>query len=436
MGASLELFLAVTASLLSMAVLLAGVTLLSRRLVLVRRLRPALYLTAVAAGLRIFGLFETQLSGWNEALEWVLMLLGAIAVLQVAGLYFFDVYLHHQRGVRLPPLIPMVVMGTAYLIAALITFKIAYQSVDVTPLVATSAVTSLVLGLALQPILGNFFSGLVISLEKPFRINDWIQFGTTEGLVTDITWRTTHVRTRENDTLVIPNSQIAADQVTNYHYPHPLHLERIFVGAHYRTPPYRVREALLEAAAVEGVLDKPTPEVHLLDFDESSIRYELRVWIEDHAQKIRIGSRVREAIWEQFRVRGITIPFPIRTLELNPPETPVRVSSRSADPEDWKPTEKEARLFVSAGVDRGKSLALDGRDRTVGRSRQCSLVLNDGHASKEHFTITAHDGGYTLKDLGSHFGTLVNGRAVTETALCDLDRITIGDTEIVFEEHV
>ncbi len=431
----MELAIAVFVSLLSSALLVAAVALLSRRLLLVRRLSPALYLGAVAAGLKIFTLLVSdQPQSLRDALDWILLLLGAVATLQIAGLYLFDVYLRSHRGVRLPPLIPAVSMGAAYLIAALVSFQVIYSETDLTPLLATSAVTSLVLGLALQPILGNFFSGLVISLEKPFRINDWIKVGETEGLVMDITWRTTHIRTRDNDNFVIPNSVIAGEHITNYHYPHPLHLERILVGAPYGTPPYRVREALLKAAAVEGVLDKPTPEVCLHGFDESSIAYELRVWIEDHAQKTRINSAIRESIWEKFRTRGISIPFPIRTLDWPSRQPPIQIAATPPATESVAvPT--GGHLFVAHGVDQGTSVPFQGETLTVGRSRNCSLVLREPLASKEHLKIEARDGAFVLSDLDSHHGTRVNGCSVTQTILRDLDRITIGDTEIVFEHH-
>ena len=120
--------------------------------------------------------------------------------------------------------------------------------------------------------------------KGPFRINDWILVGDQEGRVTSITWRTTHLRTRDNDNLIFPNAKIAGETVLNYLYPHALHMERIYVGVHYRTPPYRVRAALVSAGGrVDGVLDKPHPQVYTFEFDDSAITYELRVWINDMA---------------------------------------------------------------------------------------------------------------------------------------------------------
>jgi small-conductance mechanosensitive channel len=151
-------------------------------------------------------------------------------------------------------------MPLIFLVTAFVSLRLSFPKLDVTALIATSAVTSLVLGLALQPILGNFFAGLVISIEKPFRLNDWIKVGEQEGRVVAITWRTTHLRTRDNDNLVIPNGKMAEERVLNYYYPHPVHREKVRVGAHYDEPPYRVHRVLLDCAAgVRGVLDSPAP---------------------------------------------------------------------------------------------------------------------------------------------------------------------------------
>jgi hypothetical protein len=321
-----------------------------------------------------------------------------------------------------------VAMSLIYVITALVTLKLTFPAFDIGPLLATSAVTSLVLGLALQPILANFFAGLVISLEKPFRINDWIKVGDQEGRVMAITWRTTHLRTRDNDNVVIPNAKLADERVLNYYYPHPMHLERIRVGVRYQEPPHRVRRALLDCAAgVPGTVDKPTPEVYIQAFEESAVVYELRVWIEDVAHSPRIASDLRTRIWEEFSKTGIVIPHAIRTVELAP-----RAARRRAGPEE-RAAPPPARLFVVEGPERGQSVALDGGPVVVGRSRACSLPLTDPNASKEHLRIAWEDGAYVASDLGSSFGTRINGNAASRAALAPLDRIAVGDTVIIFE---
>ena len=437
---SLDLVLAIAASVATSLALFFLIGILTRRARVFKLLGFPLYVAAVAAGMKVFELFgvvegEERL---DEILTWVVVFLTSVLVLRLVGVYFFDVYLHTQRGHRIPPLLPNVVMWVAYLIVGFLTLKLMFRELDITGIVAASAVTSLVLGLALQPILGNFFSGLVISVERPFRINDWILLegpqGLTEGRIAKITWRTTHVRTRDNDNLVVPNSKIADDDLINFYYPHPLHMERIYVGVHYRTPPYRVKEALTAAAGrVEGVLEKPDPEVFCVDFGDSAIIYEVRVWLEDFAHKPRIVSQVRSEIWEEFHRKGITIPFPIRTLEIEPRVNTVQVTEPPPIDPDALAT---AQLYVARGPIRGQIVLIGTEKITVGRSEGCDLQLNAPHVSKQHFSIEPGEGGFVLTDLKSQFGTKVNDQPVQTRVLRDLDKITIGDVVIVFETDV
>ncbi len=424
----MQMTLSLLASVGAFALLVALVAWLQRKLFLVRQLAFPLWIGAAAAALEVFILLQPgdRPVRMHQVLGWLLLFCGLALVLRLLALYLFDIHLVAQKGIRLPPLLTAVTMAVVYLVTALITLRLTFPDLDISALVATSAVTSLVLGLALQPILSNFFAGLVVSLERPFRINDWIRVGEHEGRVVAITWRTTHLRTRDNDNLVIPNGKLADERVLNFYYPHPMHLERIHVGADYRVPPYRVRRALLEAVTgVAGALDKPSPDVYVLSFDDSSIRYELRVWLEDIAQAPRIASDLRVRVWEELKKAGITIPFPIRTLEIAP-----RRIREEAPAEGPRP----ARLFVAEGPERGSTLDLDASaPATVGRSRSCSLALTEPNASKEHLRIAWEDGAWVLTDLESSFGTRVNGQPTQRKELAPLDRISVGDTVMIFE---
>jgi len=415
-----------------LSLLIVIVAALQRRFFWVRQLAFPLYVAAAVAALEVFTLIEPdyQRAAFARAFNWGLLFLGLITVFRLLGLYLFDIHLTAQKGLRLPPLLPAVAMTLVYVITAFVTLRLTFPKLDVAPLIATSAVTSLVLGLALQPILGNFFAGLVVSVEKPFRINDWIKVGEQEGRVVAITWRTTHLRTRENDNVSIPNSKLADERVLNFYYPHPMHLERVKISAHFDEPPYRVRRVLLDcAAAVAGVLDKPAPDVYLLAFDASAIVYELRIWVEDVAQAPRIASDIRSRVWEEFRREGIVFPYPTQTLEIARRPRP-RQKPEGAEAGGPRP----ARLYVAEGPERGQSLALDGGSpATVGRSRACGLALSDPSASKEHLRLEWQDGAWTVVDLGSSHGTLVNGKPAERVALRPFDRIAVGDTVMIFE---
>ncbi|HKV11688.1 MAG TPA: mechanosensitive ion channel domain-containing protein [Thermoanaerobaculia bacterium] len=421
--------LAILGSVGTLALLTVLVTALKKRFFWVRQLAFPLFMAAGVAAIEVFSLLQPayQPRMVERILGWALLFLGLVAVLRLAGIYLFDIHLTSRRGLSLPPLLPAVAMTLVYLITAFVSLRLTFPELDVAPLIATSAVTSLVLGLALQPILGNFFAGLVISVEKPFRINDWIKVGDQDGRVVNITWRMTHLRTRDNDTLLIPNSKLADERVLNYYYPHPAHLERIKIGAHYKIPPHRVKRALMDCVnGIPGVLDRPTPEVYLLSFEPSAILYELRVWVDDIAQAPRIASDIRTRVWEEFHREGIVIPYPIQTVELAPRPRRRPEGEAAEGP-------RPARLYVAEGPERGRSLPLDGQPAIVGRSRSCALALTEPNASKEHLRIAWEGGAWVATDLGSSFGTRVNGQPATRAVLRPFDRLAIGDTVMIFE---
>lgn len=430
-----KLILALLLSVCVAGLLILLVRLLRRRLRVFNLLSFQLYVGAVAAGLKVFSMFEVEeIALLDEVISWVLIFLGSIVILRVLGLIYFDIHLQSSKGLRVPPLIPHVAMWVAYLVTAVVTLKLVSPETTLTGIFTASAITSLVLGLALQPILGNFFAGLVISVERPFRINDWIQYGGTEARVVDITWRTTHLRTRDNDNLVVPNAKIADAEVLNYYYPHPLHMERINVGVHYRTPPYRVKQAIINACArVEGVLEKPSTEVFVIEFGEHAVIYEVRIWIEDFAHKPRINNQVRGEIWEEFKRRDLTIPFPIRTLEIEPRANAVEVIAEQDLPERDASRAYPARLYIARGVGHGHSFALFGERIRVGRGEDCDFTIAEPNASKEHCAVEWADGKYVLTDLKSRYGTKINGKRADACPLSNLDRIEIGDMVLVFE---
>jgi hypothetical protein len=287
--------------------------------------------------------------------------------------------------------------------------------------------------------------------------------------VVAITWRTTHLRTRDNDNIVIPNAKLAEERVHNFYYPHPLHLERIRIPVHYREPPYRVRRVLADCAAgVAGTLDKPSPDVYVTAFEDSAVIYELRVWIDDVANAPRIASDLRSRAWEELRRAHLTIPYPTRTIELAPRSrgrqtrtrpyaaaTGAGVPAAAEDdvatglslppagaghvggPDGTAPAaghrHQPARLYVLEGPERGRTLDLGAEPAVIGRSRTCHLALTDPNASKEHLRIGWENGAHVLTDLGSSFGTRLNGLAVSRAVLSPLDRIAIGDTVMIFE---
>lgn len=206
--------------------------------------------------------------------------------------------------------------------------------VDPTPLLATSAVISVVLGFALQETLGNIFAGLAMQLQKPFEPGDWVRSGTYLGRVHGIGWRATRIVTRENERLEIPNNLIAKDVVVNYSAGGVA--DSIFVGLPYDQPPNRVKEILMRVLRhAEGVARHPEPEVTAVEYADSAIKYRLRFWLSDYGEHDLVRDTVISNVWYALRRQSVEIPFPIHTVHLH----------QARDEQDMR-VEQEHRLMT------------------------------------------------------------------------------------------
>ena len=178
---------------------------------------------------------------------------------------------------------------------------------------ATTAVGAVVIGLALQDTLGNLFAGLAIQIEKPFRVGDWVTMGGQDGIVSEITWRATKMRTKAGNFVVVPNSMLAKDTIINYCQPTRSLRLHVDVGASYDVPPNVVKEVIREALQSAPELShERSPEVLLVDFGDSSIMYRVRFWVSDFETDERAKDLVRSLIYYAFRRNNITIPYPIQ----------------------------------------------------------------------------------------------------------------------------
>lgn len=232
----------------------------------------------------------------------------------------FDLYFESKKKVRVPRLLRDVIRWPIYLLALAYTFSAAFQ-IPLAPLFATSAVLSFILGFALQDTLANLFAGLAIHFEGSFSLGDWIKAADQEGEVAAITWRAIKIRTFEDDYMIIPNSNIARNEIINYSQPTSLTARIMPIGVSYEVPPGKVERVILEVLSkVEGVAQYPTPRVRLKEYGDFSINYNIRFWIKDYRQYKTICHEVFYLIWYHFKRENIEIPFPIRNVYMR--ETP------------------------------------------------------------------------------------------------------------------
>lgn len=226
----------------------------------------------------------------------------------------------------LPTITRDVLLVIIYVIAIMVVLR-QRLGVDVSSLVATSAVLTAVIGLALQETLGSLFSGLALHLEKPYKLGDWVAFEKYRGNVRGMGWRSTTLITTDREIITIPNNVISRGQIVNYSDPSTIIVAGCSIGLEYAAAPERVI-ACLKRVIVEhpGIRQD---HAHLIDvrvqeFADSAIRYEMRYPV-DIAQGLSAVDRVRSILlsrlWYELRRSGITVPFPIQMhMDVVPPD--------------------------------------------------------------------------------------------------------------------
>lgn len=244
----------------------------------------------------------------------LLPLLNRIFTLRLAG---------GERPDPLPKFLREVLSLFIFIVAALLVLQLDYD-IQVPGLIAGSGIAALAIGLAAQDLLGNIIGGFTLHFARPFRVDDWILLDGQHVQVVEINWRSTRFRNNDNTRLDVPNSHVVKQTIINFYghdrsakertRPHAMRLE---IGIDYNAPPNRVKELLSAAAATAPrVLHRPAPDVFFKSFGDSCINYEVRYWIENHAEHQRVSEAIRTNIWYMLRREGIKIPFPIRTLQV------------------------------------------------------------------------------------------------------------------------
>lgn len=212
-------------------------------------------------------------------------------------------------------------------VAALVALSVA--GIGVGSALAALGLAGLALAFAFQNILENFIAGLLILIRRPFTIDDQIISGDYEGTVTDIDMRVTRLRGYDGVTLLLPNGDVFRSPLTNLTQLGKRRTE-VAVGIDYRDDHNAAGDIMRNAVAgVDGVLDDPAVEVFLSQLGSSSVDFEIRYWtLPDIASVVRTKDAVLRAAKSAVEDAGMTIPWPIRTLE---PGEALRVTTQSKD---------------------------------------------------------------------------------------------------------
>lgn len=205
-----------------------------------------------------------------------------------------------------------------FLIALSMLVALDAVGIDLTALTVFGGALGVGLGFGLQRIASNFISGFILVLDRSIRPGDVITVGDKFGWVQELRARYIVVRNREGVETLIPNENLITSEVINWSYTDQNVRVRIPVQISYDDDPEQALKIMEEcASASPRVLKEPLPAARLMDFADSGIQLELRVWIADPQDGVgTVRSAVNIAIWKAFKEAGITIPYPQRDVHI------------------------------------------------------------------------------------------------------------------------
>jgi small-conductance mechanosensitive channel len=314
--------------------------LVSRRRWLVRqRLDKALTILAIS----LWAYASISLMGFHGAVESILgKLLGATLSVGAASISFGDVVVFGLTlwlSLVLARFVDFVLnedvyprvrlaRGVPYAISTLVRYAVIFlgfmvalaaAGIELTKLTVVAGGLGVGIGFGLQTVVNNFVSGLILLFERPVQVGDAVELHSENlrGEILRIGIRASVLRTFDGAEVIVPNGRLIADSVTNWTLSDRRRRVELLVGVEYGTDAQRVIDLLLEIAGAHAlVLSDPAPTAFFLNFGDSALEFQMRVWIADFDERNRVRSELAIAIQQRLAAEGIGVPFPQRDLHL------------------------------------------------------------------------------------------------------------------------
>jgi len=317
---------------------------------------------------------------WRNHVGAAVILLSTALVVALVNRYVWDLYFEQKRQTLIPHFLREVIGGLIFLIALLFVLSSGYHAeAQLKGLLAGSGVVAIILGFAGQNFFAGIIGGISIQLNRPYKVGDWLQVGERFAEVMEINWRSTRLRTNDGIYLDIPNNEMVSHAIVNLHYPTEVHAMRIRVGVEYKNRPNRVKDALFRAASsANGVLAEPKVKIFLVDFADFAVIYEIKFYMGNHARINEINDAVRTNVWYELKRQGITIPFPIRTLQIE------RRAPVHEDHDEARAILREEPLFECLSDDQIDNLVKEARLNCFGRGEN---VIKEGAEGDSMFIL-------------------------------------------------
>jgi small-conductance mechanosensitive channel/CRP-like cAMP-binding protein len=351
---------------------------------------------------------------WTTNLGWSLILFfGVTGAFSLVRQFLSSTLLSEQLGVRIPSL---VLDAARYVVAIVMVFVVVGWIWDkkdwFTGLFAATTVGTVIIGLALQETLVNFFAGVGIVNERTYSIGDWIWVGEDEGEVLSISRRATKIRNRTSDIVTIPNRLVMTTRVRNQSQPTPVHAEFVHVFAPYETPPNRVRAALRAAVAeVPKVLTDPAPIFRVVRFADRGVEYQVKLFLTDIAGLPDIKSDVAVQIWYHLQRAGVQVPYSVTEFRRYEPKAPSEDVAQAI-----RSTLSRNSFFAALPPALVEDLAASAEMAVFGAGER---IVQQGAAGESCYVVRAGKVGVYVSDgIGEkHVATLEEGGLFGEMSL-------------------
>ncbi len=234
----------------------------------------------------------------------------AIIVHQLIYLIVWQMLVPHWTGNSVPKLLAQMTLMLLLVIAVSIIMVRVYE-VPLSGVLTTSGLFIAIIGFALRNMISDLFTGIALGIERPFSVGDWIQVPDgTVGAVVEMNWRSTRLITREEITVVIPNSELAISTFKNFSKPERAWRDEFDILLHQSVSTHQAERILLSAVnqVPEIVAVGKPPEIRIDKYTENGIVWQVRFWVPDYQQMSRLRYDVQRAISRNMHYAGLTIP--------------------------------------------------------------------------------------------------------------------------------
>jgi small-conductance mechanosensitive channel len=271
--------------------------------------------------------------------------------------------------------------------AAMVVFS--QLNIDITGILASATIISLVVGMALKETASNLVSGMMMVMDKPFEVGDKVTVMGVTGKVVDVGIMSTKIKTSQDHQVVIPNKSISGKEVINFAKGGPADTPkrvnlRLNIGVGYDEEPAHVKQMLLDVVReCDYIIDEPPPTALFRDMLDSALLFRLNCWVRDYSDEWVARDWILTRVLERCIDEDIDIPYPHMQLKYDPPSVMEKQAEKNAADEERKSAEKE-RIKAEARIkEEAESTArMNARKEMRARIEELNTALEEEEAEE------------------------------------------------------